>query len=170
MLISGREARTLLESAGFSSRHARTALDRGLAGTPIRTRAAHLYDDDLVHDLASRPTIGWRAVHEACPEGIFVARRELDLGCSQPELVEQASSGWGSLNPFEWLAMRFQVDRRGSLPFIANVAGVVVLGGDIVGGRPGCGLRLAEPGPWFERLRGARLATGPGRPWVLHLA
>ena len=102
MLISGREARALLETAGFSSRHARTALDSGLAGTPIRTRSAHLYDMARVRELAARRRIWWREVHEVCPEGIFVARRELDVTCSHPELVERAASGWHELNPWVW--------------------------------------------------------------------
>jgi hypothetical protein len=51
MLISGREARALLEQAGFSSRHARTALSSGLVGSPIRTTAAHLYDEARVREV-----------------------------------------------------------------------------------------------------------------------
>jgi hypothetical protein len=170
MLISGREARARLEAAGFSSRHARVALDCGLAGIPRRTKAAHLYDRQSVRDLANRPSIDWRTVFETCPEGIFVARRALDVTRSHAELVEQASNGWDGLDPWVRVAMSFQIEKLGGLPFVATVAGVVVLGADIVGGRPRCGLRLAEPGEWFERLRGARLSTGPGRPWVLHLA
>src|ERR1700710_974419 len=169
MLISGREARALLQAAGFSSRHARTALESGLAGEPIRAKVAHLYDEARVHELAGRPTGAWRAVLEGCPDGIFVARRELDLTRSTPELVEQASRGWGEMNPFQWSAMCSHIRRHGNLPFVATVGSVVVLGADVVGGRAGSELRLAEPGGWFNRFRGGRLASGPGRPWVLFL-
>jgi hypothetical protein len=169
MLISGREARALLQGAGFSSRHARTALDCGLAGEPVRAKAAHLYDEARVHELAGRPTVEWRAVLEGCPEGIFVARRELDLTRSTPELVAQASRGWGEMNPFQWWAMCAHIHKHGSLPFVATVASVVVLGADVVGGLAGSELRLAEPGAWFDRFRGGRLVSGPGRPWVVFL-
>jgi hypothetical protein len=170
MLISGREARALLEAAGFSSRHARIALSRGLGGEPIRTRAAHLYDEARVRDLAARAAIGWSEVHEICPEGIFVARRDLDVSLSLPAQFEHAARGWGDLNPWVWMLMGFQVRARGSLPFVLTVAGVVVFGADIVGMREGCELRLERPDRWFDRLQGRRLSTGPGRPWVVHLS
>jgi hypothetical protein len=166
MMISGREARGRLEAAGFSSRHARSALDCGLAGLPLRTRAAHLYESARVDDLAARPQIGWPVVFEACPDGIFVARRELDMTRPGPEVVEAASCGWTEMDPWAWLTISFQIKRDGALPFVATVAGVVVVGGDLVGRRPG-GLRLARPGAWFDQIRGRRFVTGPGRPWVL---
>jgi len=170
MFISGRDARAILEAAGFSSRHARTALACGLAGNPIRAGSAHLYDEARVRDLAARPTMGWRQVHEACPDGIFVARRDLDVSRPLPELVELAARDWGGLNPWVWLALSFQIKALGGLPFVLTVAGSVVLGAEIVGRRAGSELRLADPGPWFDQFRGRRLSTGPGRPWVLHLS
>jgi hypothetical protein len=170
MLISGRDARALLRTAGLSSRHARTALHSGLVGEPLRTTTAHLYDQERVQELAGRPPIDWGVVAEACPTGIFVARRVITVTLSREEQIDQVSGGWGGLSPWVWLAMKLHVDDHGSLPLVATVSGFVVLGADIVGVRHGSELVLAPPGVWFGRFEGVRLWTGPGRPWELHLS
>jgi hypothetical protein len=148
-------------------------LDSGLAGQPLRTTAAHLYDEARVRDLVDRPAINWPSVIAACPIGILVARRHLDPTRSRDQLIEELSGGWTEISPWTWLALTLRVDAHGSLPFLATVAGVVVLGADIVGTRAGSGgprLDLATPGPWFDRFQGSRLLMGSGRPWALHLS
>jgi hypothetical protein len=176
MLLSGRETRLVLEAAGFSTWHARTALRSGLVGEPIRTTAGHLYDEARVRELAARPVLGWGAVigggtgDGACPQGIFVGRRDLDLSRPLPTLDDPTLTDWEGLNPWAWVSMSFRIKSHGSFPFVTTVAGVVVIGADIVGLKGGSRLTLADPGSWFERLRGVRLPTGPGRPWVLQLS
>ncbi len=170
MLISGREARAMLEAAGFSTRHARTALNSHLAGPPIRSAVVHLYDETLVRDLAERPVVDWLGLSRVCPDGFLVTRRDLDLSVAREELVAQVSRGWDGMSPWMRVAMSLRVARRGSLPLLATVAGVVVLGAEIVSARDHSGVRLGSPGAWFAGLQGARLSLGPGRPWVLQLS
>ena len=159
----------MLEAGGFSSWHARKALANGLVGEPIRAGGVHLYEQERVHELAQRPVVTWRRVFEICSEGVFVARRDLDATRPVTELLGEVSLGWDGVNPWEWLALRDQVRQRGSLPFLATSGGVVILGADIVGTRPGAGFLLAEPGGWFEPLEGCRFPSGPGRSWKMHL-
>lgn len=65
--------------------------------------------------------------------------------------------------------MTFRIEAHGSLPFLATVSGLVVLGADIVGVR-GPTLELTTPGAWFDRFQESRLLIGSGRPWALHLS
>jgi hypothetical protein len=170
MLMSGRDARAVLELAGWSSRQAREALECGLAGEPVRTRAAHLYDEERVRALASRPIIEWQVVADACPTGIFVARRRVDARLARDDQLNQVARGWQDVSIWTWLAIGLHLRIHGSLPFVTTVASGVLLGADIVGLSGGTDLVLGPPGGWFDRLEDARLLTGPGRPWVLHLS
>jgi hypothetical protein len=170
MLISGRDARSLLESAGLSSRHARIALLSGLVGEPLRTNHVHLYDQDRVRELAGRPSISWRQVNDACPTGIFVSRRAIDVTRPGAEQIGQVCGGWGDVDPWCWFAMGLHLADHGSLPFVATVSGFVVLAADIEGLRDGSELVLAPAGSWFGALERRRFWTGPGRPWELQLS
>jgi hypothetical protein len=169
MFVSGRQARAILHAAGVSTWHARNALACGLAGQPIRTAGAHLYDETQVRELADRRSVSWREVFETCPEGIFVSRRDLDVALARDEIMDVVSRGWTEISPYVWLWLCLQLDARGRLPFVATVAGFVVLGAEIVGLRPGRGFELAAPGTWFDGFGNTQLAKGPGRAWVLHL-
>jgi hypothetical protein len=169
MLMSAREACAALSSLGLSRGQGQRVLAAGLAGDPIRTRSALLYDERQVRALVERPTISWPEVHELCAAGVFVSRRVIDPTRSPAEQIEALSSGWGSVSPWSWWELGCQIRAHGSIAFVATVAGFVVCGGDIVGLRDGSRLLLEPPGEWFGSFVGHRFPSGPGRPWVLRL-
>lgn len=167
VLVTGREATRRLQAIGVSERSARRVLAAGLAGDPVVTPAAHLYDADTVDRLAARPHLSWPELREACPHGLFVARRAGD--------VEDLAGDW-PISPWVTSWMSILVDRHGSVPLVGAVAGFVTVGADIVrvGFAPGwtslhplVRLTLAPAGAWFERFRERQLITGPGPTWVL---
>ena len=159
----------MLVAAGVGSRGARRVLESGLAGEPVRTRAAVLYDVARVQALAERPTLGLWDLVDRCPGGFFMARRPMDVRLSPAEQLGDLSHGWGEVSRWRWVAMAHQVRRQGSIPLIVTVSGFVVLGADIVGLRGFSELVLGPAGTWFDAVAGSRVPMGPGRPWVLHL-
>ncbi|SDC19559.1 hypothetical protein [Nocardioides lianchengensis] len=167
MLMSGRAATRRLQAAGLTERSARRVLAAGLAGEPQRITAAHLYDEESVERLAERSTIAWSQLREACPHGVFVARR--------PGPPADLEDGW----PMS-LAARFWVDhgiaQHGCFPLVATVAGFVSTGAEIVASHDEpvaapapsrTGLTLRPPGGWYDAFRDRRLSTGPGPAWLL---
>ena len=166
MLISGREAALRLAEIGMPRRQARLALGAGLAGEPVRTRSAVLYDSARVDELVGRPPVSPGALARECPGGLFVDRRVVDvrrLEVVGSAAVESVDLGWLS-------GAIFAINvRRDPLPYVATVCGFVVLGAEIIDIRPDGGgrhhLQLAPPGAWFEAWRGRRWRTGPGRAW-----
>ena len=169
MLVSARQASAILAGVGLSRGSALRVLDSGLAGEPIRTPSALLYQRDRVQRLAASRCVAWDEAVALCPAGLFVARRDLRVGRPRSEQIASLAGGWGGLSPWSWIALHLQIVDYGSVPFIATVAGYVALGADIVATGPRSSLVLGEPGDWFEAVVGCRLPTGRGRPWVLHL-
>ncbi len=169
MLISAREAAEVLEPIGLGRRHADRVLASGLAGEPVRTRSAVLYEAERVRDLAGRRTVGYRELMDRCRAGFFVARRDVDVRLTREEQLARLRGGWGEVSPWAWLGVRLQIERQGSLPFLATVSGFVVLGADIIGLHSQSELVLGPAGGWYDEVAGCRFPTGPGRPWVLHL-
>jgi hypothetical protein len=169
MLISGRESCALLAEAGVTRRQAQRVLAAGLAGDPVRTRSACLYDEADVRALVDTRVVSWREMSERCPYGFFIARRHVSAVADRAEQLAVVSTGWGAISPYRLLDLRMQLDAVGAIPFVATVAGFVVLGADIRGVWRGA-LELGEPGGWFDDdLATARLPSGPGRPWVLQI-
>jgi hypothetical protein len=168
--VSRREAaRILADEAGLARPRADRVLTSGLAGEPVRTAAAHLFDADRVRGLARRPVVDGMELGARFAGGVFVARRDLDLRAGEDERRAQVASGWDfSL----WVALMLDILVResGWVPLVATTCGFVTVGGDIVGvareptTRAGT-LTVRRPGAWFEPLRAARVATGPGAPW-----
>jgi hypothetical protein len=169
MWMSSRDARAVLATIGVSSRGARRVLGSGLAGEPVRTRSAVLYDEERVQALVERPTLGFPDLVDHCPEGVFVARRQVDARLTRAEQLVHLSGGWGAVSTWRWVAMAHQIRQHGSLPFVATVSGFVVLGADVKGLLGFSELVLGPSGPWFDAVADCRIPTGPGRPWVLHL-
>jgi hypothetical protein len=169
MLISGREARAILEGAGVSPRGARRVLASGLAGVPVVTRAAHLYDDERVREVAGRLKLTWHDLEDICPAGILIARRDLDVTATRAEQLAAVRDGWEVISMWRRWQLCDAVRRHGRLPFVASVSGFVALGADIVGFGDGSDLLLDPPGAWFSSLEERRLPTGQGRPWRLEI-
>ena len=165
VLISGREACAELASAGVTERRARRALACGLAGTPIRTRGTHLYEAERVGALAERRVVGLAEMTERCSDGYFVSRRTLEVTADRADLLEELGAGYEGMSTWTRLSLWSGAQNKGGLPFVATVAGFVVLGAAIVdasGGR----LVFAEPGDWFDGLADTQLLTGRGRTWT----
>jgi hypothetical protein len=170
VLISQRGAAELLADSGVARRQARQVLAAGLAGPPVRAAGALLYERDRVRELARRPRASAALVDEACPWGLFVARRFVDVTQAVAVQREAASDGWDfSIWTSVWL--RFHIQQEGFMPFVVTVGSFVALGADLRECRTsragGFRVALEEPGPWFAALRGHRVALGPGRPWVV---
>lgn len=168
-MISARSATGVLQSAGLGGRQARRVLDCGLAGPPLPTSAALLYDRDRVIELAGRPELDGATADAATPGGLFVARRDVDVLAPEGEQRATLRGGWG-FSPLAALIVRVRVAQHGHVPLVATVGGFVVTGANILevlGSSDGYHLVLREPGPWFETFRARRFPTGPGRPWVL---
>lgn len=135
----------------------------------MRTRSALLFDADRVNALADWPMADEVALDEGCPWGIFIARRDVGVTTGEAEQLESVRDD-RPLNLWISLVLAHRVREHGYLPFVATVSGYVALGAEIVavGGRRGVTrFELRQPGEWFELLRGRRLPSGPGRPWVI---
>ncbi len=169
MLITARRACQTLSRDGVSTWSAARVLASGLAGEPVLTQSLVLYDEARVTELAQRPSLRWPDVEERCRPGLFVSRRGFPATASRQDRLAALTREWGSVSPWQWVAVDLQIRRHGSFPFLATVGGLVVLGADIVELKGRSELVLDRPGAWFEEWEGCWLPTGPGRPWVLHL-
>ena len=167
MIISARGAAARLSTIGMSRRQARLALGAGLAGEPLKTPAATLYDAARVEDLLARPVVAAGAVFRECPFGLFLDRRVTDVR----RLAEPSPSAVEDLRLGPWAAalLKLSIGQDGPLPYVSTVCGFVVLGAEIVDVTSGANgrhrLHVADPGPWFDAWRDRRWPTGAGREW-----
>lgn len=177
MLVTQREAARRLATVGVSRARARRLLHCGLAGEPVTCAGALLYDAELVEALVAREHVDLEDLASACPDGVFVARRDVDVLEGTASVRTAVSGGWPlSLARGLWLAMR--AERGAPVPLVATVCGFVVHGAEIervveeVAARPTrrdpyeMRFELADPGPWFEVFENRRFHTGSGRPWT----
>lgn len=183
MFVSGREAALILAEAGLSRGQARKVLAAGLAGPSIRTAGSLLYDESQVRALLARAVVERGELPDPCRATMFVARlgarrdaaapdqrwQGADLSAQEAEQVDAARMYW-DLSPWVEVMVRVAIQEHGFVPFVATVAGFVVLGGNgtRVSHVPGRGdvFTLAPPTSWFDTLRQARFPTGPGGPWL----
>lgn len=165
-LMSGREARARLEQADISGGRARSALEHGLAGPPVRTSAAHLYDGERVEALANRKVIDPWEMRARASRGFLVSRRAVSVDVAHAELLDELSAMPRGMSPYTALSLLFADWHVDGLPFVATVAGFVVLGAE-VSGVEGGRMLLRPPGAWFDGMADAQFPTGQGRPWTL---
>jgi len=175
VLISAREAARELAAVDVPRRQARRLIACGAAGPVTRAAGAVLVDDRRVAELAARPHLTEDDVAQACPWGVFIARREVRCfeeadEMSWQETRQELGRDW----PFSiWTMVRLRTwaDRHGFVPLVATVGGFVLGGGEITGVTQVraelFSLAVDPPGAWFERLEGTRIDTPPGRPWML---
>ena len=161
--MSAREARSLLEGAGVTSRQARRLLEAGFAGAAQITPAAHLYERGRVLELATRPWLTHSELDALFTREVFISRRDVSMTAPREVQLEALHGGW-DLAPSTRVLLRVRCAQHGFVPFVATVAGFVALGAELTGvtGRDlrDAVLTLREPGPWFEQVRGRRLASG----------
>ena len=173
MLITARDAAWRLSlggvgRGGVGRRVATGVLAAGLAGRPIITPAAHLYDSERVQDLLTWPVLDDDAVKTACPHGLFLARRPL-LAPVDP-LGSSIADGW-DLSVFTAIRMRvLLIERHGFLPLVVTVGGFVVATAeitDVVGTSRCYTLVLREAGEWAAAFHRRRHLVRHGCPWLL---
>jgi hypothetical protein len=169
-LLSGRQAAQLLAEVGLNRTRARQVLAAGLAGEPVKTPSALLYDAARVQALVERPVVTLKDVVTLDLHAILVARGQVDPCLSRLEQVRALSVAW-QINPIVRLSLSMRVEKFGPVPFVATVRGFVAFGAELTAFSPR-GLdkddTVSGPGPWFDALRDRRFPTGRGRPWVLH--
>ena len=173
MWVSGRHAADLLSCVLPTREHARLVLRAGLAGQPVPTSAALLYDEGLVAELARRPAVTAEELAVRCPRGLYVGRlpRETRIEVAAP---------WGdrealvrvrpNMPPMSAALLSVRLTVGDGLPWVATLCGYVVLCADALGLHEEGDtvvFDLVEPGGWAAGLEGRRLVTRPGRPWVL---
>jgi hypothetical protein len=128
----------------------------------------------FVRALADRPPVTAEELPQTCPGGLYVARlrREtrVDVGtpwrtCADAVATQPRMPGL--------TAALFGVRMRatGGLPWAATLCGFVVLCAQARGfgdaDSDTVRFDLAPPGPWATSFERRRLATRPGRPWLL---
>lgn len=176
MLISGRQAAGVLATLGLNLPQAQQVLRAGLAGEPLQTSNALLYEKDRVQALADRRGVRVDEVDAACPCGLVVVR----LGRGQPMCVTSSWAERADLARGPWdlsvarrIRIRLAAERLGGFPLVATLGGFVVLGADITdirGAGPQDGrsvLDLDPPGPWHATFDERRLPSGPGPACVV---
>jgi hypothetical protein len=186
MKITGREAGRALSALGVDRESARRALLAGVAGPGERIGGLLLYDharvEELVSRVGARPELDPGALDPICRRGVFTARvgprreeaspyrawKGADMTAPTSEQLDGVRLWW-QLSTLTRVLLKSRVERDGYFPFLATVAGFVVVGADIVGlepGRPeGTAFCLREPSPWFDTFRVARLPVTQGGPW-----
>ena len=152
--------------AGISERRTRTALACGLAGVPVATSAALLYDSDRVEELGRRRVATREEIHERCPDRVFISRRPVSVTTGPVALREELSVIPGQISPWSALTIWCSDLQPEGTRFIATVAGFVVHGATIREAH-GQDLVLDDPGEWFDGLADSQLVTGKGRQWKL---
>lgn len=160
----------MLTAVGIGERQARQVLAAGLAGAPQRTAGAVLYEGEAVGGLALTPYVDDVDAEKACPWGLFVARRVVDVALPEDERRAVLAEDW-TLSTWSAIRVRVLVQDRGHVPLVATVGGFVTTGAEITAAHrtspEAYRLTLREPTAWFEVFRGRRFPSGPGRPWVL---
>jgi hypothetical protein len=174
-LVSGRPAAELLSEVLPTREHARLVLRAGLAGVPVVSSKAVLYDAERVLALARRPPVTADELAELCPEGLYVARltrgTRIDITAPWTQTASVVDAR-PAMPPMAAALLSVQiVSAEGGLPWVATLCGYVVLCARVHGfrGRPGgdVAFDLTEPDERVASLEGRRLATRPGRPWVV---
>ncbi|GAB4004327.1 hypothetical protein [Nocardioides ultimimeridianus] len=172
-LISERAAARRLATCGLSLSASQHLLATGIAGEPIRTAAATLYDSSAIEELASRPALSRDETRELFPDGAVVARlprgRIVAAGSEWPDTAEVLSGPWPiPPGPSVALLARFWTGR--TVPLLLTVSGTVLSGATATQFAPSArrsgefdaSFALETPGRWLGRARGRMLRFGRG--------
>ena len=164
MFVSARQASRMLELGRETTNR---VLASGLAGPPVVTGAAHLYNGRRVQELAERPVVDETTeLPPMCAEGVLVAR------------VDPRSGATDGAGPWRIAAGRLAViacllQLQGSLPLVVTVGGFVLCGSDVTGyegvrSNPRLTrLRMSERGEWYDAFDLRAVRTEPGNPLLL---
>lgn len=176
-LISERAAARRLAGRGLSLSATQHLLATGIAGQPLRTAVATLYEAAAIEELASRPALTRADTQQWFPEGAVVVRLPrggtADATAEWPATADLLRGPWPvPPGPSMALVARFWTGR--SIPLLLTVSGVVLCGATVrdfagrsepgrgrSGGLDAC-FALSAPGDWLERTSGRMLAFGRG--------
>jgi hypothetical protein len=140
------------------------------------TAVASLYDAERVHQLLEWPEVMAKEGHEACPDGLFVARRFVHVEAPREEQLAAAAAEW-DIAPGSRIWFYRWFEDFGPMPTVVTVAGFVVLGAELTGFRRIAGRerrwvslvlqepRLQKPDAWFNAFEGHRLSSWSGNAW-----
>jgi hypothetical protein len=141
-------------------------LAAGLAGAPIRTPGATLYDAARVRALLERPSVDADRLPVPTDRALLEVR--VAAG-SQPGAWYEL----GNAGALVRVHLRVPIERHGFLPVVTTCCGFVIGGGEAVGvdALPDSRARLKvrAPGPWFEAFFERVLRSTAGNPWRLWL-
>jgi hypothetical protein len=173
MLVSARQAASIMWRAGVNRDRSRRLLEAGFAGGGVRTTGSLLFEHDRVQALAAWSHVESEELVRTCPDGVYVARlgpdAEFILDTPWDAQIEVLSAVPHDLSAVTRAFVRSRIQSHGLLPWVATVCGFVAVGADLEGFRTDAegesSFVLARPGHWFETLCGRRFETGPGRPW-----
>src|SRR5205814_1532603 len=130
VMVTGRQAASLLSVVLPTREHARLVLRAGLAGAPLRTSAVLLYDADRVVALAQRPPVSAEEVVTACPSGLNVGRRSRGMRVEVTAPWEERAAQVSLRPAMPTMAatlLEAQVKVAHRLPWVATLCGYVVL-------------------------------------------
>lgn len=165
-LVSARQAALVLIDAGLSRSQARRLLATGVAGQPLRTPAADLFDAERVRVLRTWPSVDETALPSPADRALLEVRGTAAAGC--------ATTGFFDLAHLNWV-VRIQlgeaVSRYGFVPVVVTSSSFVVATWEATTFHPAEGGRgrvtVRPAGSWAEAFRQRRLYSPPGNQWLL---
>lgn len=163
-LVTGRGAAAILATDGIARGPARRLLAAGLAGTPVVTGAATLFEKERVQALIERPSV--EADRLPPPADRVLLELRVRPGTGPAEWATLANAGC-----LASLRLRDAVRRHGLVPLVATCHSFVLGGADVrtawTATRSTVALDLRGPGAWFAAFDGRRLYSPAGNCWHL---
>lgn len=162
--VSARGAAEILSELPAARSMARRILATGLAGEPVVTAGATLYDVARVRALLGRPFI------EAAPPPCDRVLLEVRVRPGVPG--DEAKTLTGT-SPILRAHLRILVEQHVFVPMVVTCSGFVLAGAEVVDAlaidRASTHLVTRSAGSWFAAFDGRRMSTGPGNAWRLWL-
>lgn len=176
--ISGREAADLLAPCGLSLMATQHLLATGIAGRPMVTRGAYLYDRAAVAGLASARDVDNHEFTDDCPHGYLVVRlprqATYDVAGDWDERERVLRGPW-RIGRRTIIVIAARMYQRKHFPLVLTASGFVVGGAEVVGIAGGGDVDpgrtvvfdIAPPGAWLSNFIGRRCALGRGPQMML---
>lgn len=166
-LVTARGAARLLAEIGIGRGPARRILAAGLAGEPVTTSSALLYDSDLVAELLRRPSLDPAMLSHPADQAVLDLRAQ--TWDQTQDRVELPNAGC-----FTVVRLTELLARVGRLPLVPSCHSFVLGGADVTGvtarSATTAELRVEPAGGWFAAFEGRRVYTPPGNCWHLWTA
>ncbi|HEU4811196.1 MAG TPA: hypothetical protein VFT00_03550 [Nocardioides sp.] len=165
--VSGRGAAEILGAAGISRTMSCRILAAGLAGEPLRTSSATLYDASRVRGLLERRSVDVDHLPPPSDRALLEIR-------VPPGSTSESWTRIGNAGAIVRVQLRVLAQRHGFLPTVVTCCGFVLGGLEVTGALPlnqasTSKLETQPPGEWFTAFTGRRLHSTAGNPWRLWL-